>query len=153
MSGCTWERVASYIENGHKYLSTYGSSFVETKASSEVASKSTEYATIYEHNTEYDNTTIQKQVTEETRKQASINNYEKNYERYGDAIYETSTSGEFGSNTNFNNDFSSFFNFDRPFLVRGDAWSDTVSSGLFAFSNTSGDPHYLVGFRAVVCPI
>ena len=146
MSGCTWERVAMYIENGHDNLSLYGRTLTGT-------SKSTEYATIYEHNTNYDNETTQTDITEETRKRPSRNNYKQNDKKYGDAMYEVSTSGEFKSNTSFNNDYSVFSHFDDPFITFGGSWASNASSGLFAFSRTNGYSSYAVGFRAIVCPL
>ena len=144
MSGALHERAASYIANGNANLQEYGDSFVTTK--------STEYVTIYEYDSDYDTVEEGTEITDAKRKQASRNNYKQNYEKDGDAIYETSTSGEYQLRESFNADYSCFPEIDNPFITHGARWIDTDRAGMFAFWRNDGAPWYVCGFRAVVCP-
>ena len=151
MSGTTWERTAGYIANGNDKMGTYGSSFTTTKVSNNIDSESTAYATMYNHNTTYDKTGIT--ITDTTRKSSSRNNYKKNSTKYGDAVYEVSTAGEWNVSIGWNGDCTRFLHLDSPFFGRGGAWREESYAGLFSFTQTNGSPNYRDGFRAVVCPL
>ena len=151
MSGAAWERMAGYIANGNDNMSKYGSSFTTTRVSNNIDSESTMYATMYNHNTTYDNTGIT--ITDTTRESSSRNNYKQNYMKYGDSVYEVSTSGESSLARGWNSDYSHFVRLDCPFFVRGAAWSSNSGAGLFTFIYTHGSPYYRDSFRAVVCPL
>ena len=151
MSGATWERTAGYIANGNINIEKYANSFAVTGVSNDIDNESTMYATMYSHNTTYDNTEIT--IDDTTRKSASRENYKQNYMRYGDAVYEVSTAGEWTVSRGWNSDYSHFVRLDMPFFVRGADCTSSSGAGLFAVSATYGVPVYHHGFRAVVCPI
>ena len=151
MSGATCERTAAYIANGNAHMGKYASSFVTTTVSNNIDNESTIYATMYNHNTTYDNTGIT--ISNTTRKSSSRNNYKQNYMKYGDAVYEISTAGEWSVPKGWNNDYSGFLHLDGPFVIRGGRWSSGSAAGVFSFAHTYGDAHYSDGFRAVVCPL
>lgn len=73
--------------------------------------------------------------------------------RYGDAVYEVSTSGELSIAIGWDSDNSSFIHLISPFFVRGGDCGDTSGAGMFTFEVTSSIPYFLHGFRAVVCPL
>ena len=134
MSGGTWERVASYINNsiGAGNRNTYGASVVTGGA------KSTKYATVYLSN-ETDSTN-----TDDKRGEA---NYNVNNKIYGDAVRETSTKGS--EKLSWYSDYSYFPEGGSPFFIRGGYW-DSVGAGLFYFSRDCGNNNYNVGFRPVL---
>ena len=116
LSGGAWEYVATYIENGNAVLSN-GSSFTDQ-------TRSTKYATIYP----YDSSNDVLDTNYMTYKNANYG--------YGDAILETSSSGQ-GANSWFNG--HSVFAFkDTPFLVRGGYYDSGTAAGLFSFSGIGG---------------
>ena len=117
MSGTTWERTTGYIANGNDNMGKYGSSFTTTRISNNIDSESTIYTTMYTHSTAYDNTGVT--IDDTTNKSSSRNNYKQNYMRYGDAVYEVSTEGEWNISRGWNSDYSSFLRLDYPFFVRG----------------------------------
>ena len=67
---------------------------------------------------------------------------------YGDAILETSTTGE--NSTSWNGDYSLFSYADGPFFVRGGRYACEFVGGAFAFGVTYGGPVENDGFRAVL---
>jgi len=73
-------------------------------------------------------------------------------DRYGDAIYETSTSTS--GCTSWHGDHSSFITATSPFLRRGGYCSDSEGAGLFALYNnadlTSGAGASYISFRSVL---
>ena len=124
MSGGNWERVAAYVNNGHENLQTYGKSVVDGSA---------KYKEIYE------------QGTSDTQEL----NYNVAANKYGDAVYETSSSGT-SLSASWHNDYASFVNTSAPFSVRGGYRDRGASAGLFAFSGNAGEANVDVGFRVVV---
>ena len=90
MSGGAWEYVAAYVNNGNTNLTKYGASLVN---SSDARTKN-----VYT--------------------KASTDSYENNYQQnkgvYGDAVYETSTSGS-GAKSWYG-DYSNFPYTERSFL-------------------------------------
>lgn len=75
-------------------------------------------------------------------------NSNENIKRLGEAIWETSASGT--GATSWNEESSNFLNTIAPFSVRGGAWSDMSSAGLFSYSQNNGYCNNNVGFRAVL---
>ena len=150
MSGATWERIAGYIANANEYI-VYGSQFAKTTVSNDVENESTEYVTLYKHNTTYDNTSLD--VTEENKAIAANSNYKLNADKYGDAIYETSVLGGNTTQTAFNNNLSDYLRFWNAFMCAGGGWNYGDCSGMFAYGQSAGTPYYNDGFRAVVCPL
>ena len=136
LSGCVWERVSAYITNGNTSLTTYGKSYATLKTS-------TKYATIYPYNEVDDSNT---------------NNYleYKNAKYgYGDAVLETSTSETSTSEqeqlTNaWENNYSNYPYTHGTFFVRGGDCSNIDKAGIFAFTNATGNPQQVNGFRAIL---
>ncbi len=126
LSGCVWERTASYISNGNACLSSYGQSYANTTANiSGYQTFNTKWATVYPYNSSSD---------------TNINNYNIYLEKksttfgFGDAILETSTSG--ANSTSWNEDFSESFPYNNsPFFERGGYYGGNSNTGIFAFSN------------------
>jgi len=135
MSGGTWERVASYVNNQHSSLTTYGGANAgDFYGSDEEQNVSTAYKTVYMvGNGDYQSS-----------------NYEANKHFKGDAIYETSSQSNLGNGTW--NEASSYFPYsDRTFFVRGGGLTmDHAGNFYFGFSNGSGDIY--TTFRAALCP-
>ena len=148
MSGATWERVSAYVANGNV---AYGSSFAVSYISNNPEENSTEYATLYKHNEEYDNISIAQ--TGNNSRIACRNNYKLNYLNYGDAVYEISTTGEYKSRTSFNETYSTFASLKDPFIARGGCFNDGTRDGMTVFNYSDGGSICYDGFRAVVCPL
>ena len=71
-----------------------------------------------------------------------------NTKKYGDAIYETSSSKNY--NNSWYNDSSEFSNTRIPFLIRGGQFDDGISGGMFAFFREYGDANSTISFRPVL---
>ena len=140
LSGCVWERTASYISNGNACLSSYGQSYANTTENiNGYQTFNTKWATVYPYNSSSDSDT---------------NNYSAYSEKklttygFGDAVLETSTSGS--GTTSWNGDYSNFAHTTRPFFGRGGLCGDSSTAGTFAFSNAISNPHGEGGFRSVL---
>ena len=136
MAGGTLEKTASYVNNGHNNLK-YGKDFT-------FQGVSTKYATVYPHDPEKDNNNSSIEI-------ARIANYSKNVRIYGDAIRETSKSGE--GNTEWNSKLSNFMGFSDMFLCRGGDCFTGTKSGLFYIINHNGTSGFHTGFRSVLVSI
>ena len=141
MSGGTWERSASLVNNGNSRLNEFGSSLMYSLKDG----KSSEYVTVYETDTSVDNTGVS--WTDENLLKTNEANYKKNT-KYGDAIKETSTAGT--GNTSWNGDYSYFAGLYYPFFVRGGYCWDRSGAGLFYFGRCDGGSSYYAGFRSVL---
>ena len=141
MSGGTWERSASLVNNGNSRLNEFGSSLMYSLKDG----KSSEYVTVYETDTSVDNTGVS--WTDENLLKTNEANYKKNT-KYGDAIKETSTAGT--GNTSWNGDYSYFAGLYDPFFVRGGRYWDRGGAGLFYFYRGDGNSTYYAGFRSVL---
>ena len=75
-------------------------------------------------------------------------NYDLNTNRYGDALYETSTSGQ-GSNS-WDGDYSGYPAGANPILSRGGHSSSGSGAGLFSTTGASGLESNSIGFRPVI---
>jgi hypothetical protein len=122
MSGGSWEYTAAYVNNENVNLTTYGTS---------VLSAAAKYKDVYVS-------------SGDTR----AGNYEANSIIVGDAVYETSTSGE--SSAAWYSDYSYMPYSGGPFFVRGGYCSTTPGTGVFAFYSSTGNVHNSYGFRPVV---
>ena len=142
MSGGTWERTASIVNNGNSNLTTYGSQ-IKADLNNGV---STKYITVYPHDSSKDNTSISN--TDANINTASQANYVKNTKIYGDGIRETSTAGT--GTTSWNSDYSYFAGLYTPFFVRGGYYGYTSGAGLFSFCRNDGNSSYSNGFRTVL---
>ena len=128
MSGGTWERTASYINNGK---TGNGASVVVGKE------KSTKYATVYPYSDVGNNDD-----------EKGIANYKLNDKIYGDSVRETSTEGK--GATSWNGDHSDFPEGRYPFFLRGGHYGNGGTAGLSAFSRNGGGAHWAHGFRSVL---
>ena len=77
----------------------------------------------------------------------SQTNYTANKNKYGDAIWETSNSGDTDSELSWFNDSSSFLNSTNKVLKRGGYFADDTKAGLFSFSSSNGESNENIGFR------
>ena len=141
MSGGTWERSASLVNNGNSRLNEFGSSLMYSLKDG----KSSEYVTVYETDTSVDNTGVS--WTDGNLLKTNEANYNKNT-KYGDAIKETSTAGT--GNTSWNGDYSYFAGLYSPFFGRGGYSWDRSGAGLFFFARNDGLSRYGNGFRSVL---
>ena len=123
MSGGAWEYVAGYVNNGNSSLTSYGSSLVngDAKTKNVYSKASTDNAT---------------------------NNYNANSSKYGDAVYETSTSGS--GSTSWYGDYSDFPNAGGPFFQRGGHYTGGTDEGVFFFYNYYGGTSSYLSFRPVL---
>ena len=142
MSGGTWERTASIVNNGNSNLTTYGSQIMKELNNG----GSTKYITVYPHDSSKDNTSISN--TDANLNTANQANYVKNTKIYGDGIRETSTAGT--GKSSWYSDYSYFAGLYYPFFGRGGAYGATSGAGLFYFSRTDGNSSYSHGFRSVL---
>ena len=128
MSGGTWERTASYINNGK---TGNGVSVVVGKE------KSTKYATVYPYSDVGANDD-----------EKSVANYKLNDKIYGDSVRETSTKGI--ESSSWHGDYSYFTGGGVPFLNRGGAYGHGDNAGLSAFHCFNGHAIWDHGFRSVL---
>ena len=142
MSGGTWERTASIVNNGNSNLTTYGSQIMADLNNG----GSTKYITVYPHDSSKDNTSISN--TDANINTASQANYVKNTKIYGDGIRETSTAGT--GTTSWYSDYSYFAGLNNPFFIRGGYYGHTSGAGLFCFGRNDGYSSYGGGFRSVL---
>ena len=128
MSGGTWERTASYINNGK---TGNGASVVVGKE------KSTKYATVYPYSDVGANDD-----------EKSVANYKLNDKIYGDSVRETSTEGK--GSTSWYGDYSYFPEGGHPFFARGGYYGCGGVAGLSAFIRANGHAGWYPGFRSVL---
>ena len=95
MSGGSFEYVAAYVNNGNISLTSYGSSLINGNSKT-------------------------KNVYSKASSDSNENNYNANFSKYGDAVYETSMSGS--RSTSWYDDYSGFPNTSYPFFIRGGYW-------------------------------
>ena len=112
MSGGTWEYVAAYVNNGNGNLTSNGSSLVNGDEKT-------------------------KNVYTKANSDSYENNYQQNKGVYGDAVYETSTSGS--ESTSWYGDYSYFPYLSSPFFIRGGGNSGGSNAGVFYFSGSGGN--------------
>ena len=75
--------------------------------------------------------------------------YEANKDKYGNAIWETSSSGN-ASNYSWNNDYSHSIYSSDFFVLRGGRAKFSTQAGLFSFVGYNGSNHWGYGFRPVL---
>ena len=123
MSGGAWEYVAAYVDNGNGNLTSYGKSLVNGDPKT-------------------------KNVYSKASSENQTNNYNANAGVYGDAVYETSTSGN--GTTSWYSDYSYFPGADWPFFLRGGIYSSGSGAGVFYFDYSGGDGYSGRSFRPVL---
>ena len=117
MAGGAFETVAAYVNNS--FIQDTNSE--QYKNGEEIINSSKRYKEVYN-------------VAEEDSRD---NNYLENANVYGDAIYETSSSGNSGFNSWFEG-YSYSPSTNTPFYVRGGGYNIGASTSIFAFSPTAG---------------
>ena len=127
MSGGATEYVAAYVNNGHSYLTKYGKSLVN----------STDAKT--------------KNVYAKASSDSNTNNYNQNAGVYGDAVYETSSSGS--ETLSWYGEYSYFPSGDAPFFERGGYYDFGFTTGMFHFLWDSGGGYSDSSFRPVLVAI
>ena len=127
MSGGAWEYVAAYVNNGNTNLTKYGASLVN---SSDARTKN---------------------VYTKASSDSYENNYQQNKGVYGDAVYETSTSGN--GTTSWYSDYSNFPGASYPFFVRGGNYDNGSVAGVFCFGGNVGGGSSGRSFRPVLVAI
>ena len=125
MSGGSWEYMADYLANGTTSPVTYFKQNVDSK-----------------YKTEYQGSGATSSTEDRTA------NYEANSNRYGDALWETSS----GANGQYswNNDYSNFPYLSRPFFFHGGTFGNSSGAGLFYFDVATGGTGGDYGFRPVL---
>ena len=125
MSGGSWEYMADYLANGTTSYVTYFKQNVDNK-----------------YKTEYQGSGATSSTEDRTA------NYNANNNRYGDALWETSS----GANGQYswNNDYSYFPYLSNPFFIRGGRFDNSSGAGLFCFYNATGGTYHIFGFRPVL---
>ncbi len=128
MAGGSWEYMASFLSNGtSSYATTMkGDNYTDTEKS---------YMEKYAGNG---------QTSSLEDRQA---NYDANSQKYGDAIYETSSAG--ARSTSWNADYSNFPYLTNPFFIRGGNFIHSPNAGVFAFAQRTGEGSRTYGFRSV----
>ena len=130
LSGGAWEYVASYVDNGHAYLTSRGGTLTDE--------------------TNMHTKQVYKASASDGTSDTRAENYALNSAVYGDAVYETSKSSD-SSSGSWHSDYSSFPYTSTPFFVRGVRGSNGGSAGVFAFRYVYGGTGIDYGFRAVLC--
>ena len=148
MTGGIYERTAAYIANGNANLKRYGESIAYN--GNILKTESTKYTTAYPFNEK--DSKGNKITNIDT---ASQQNFVANSKIYGDAVRETNN-GKAGTSesewnySSWSRDYSYFPALSVPFFKRGGGLWDGSHAGVCAFSRSSGDSYYDVGFRAVL---
>ena len=132
MSGCGYEYVASYVNNGHDNITnaSYGGVIGDTNTSNSPL----HLKQVYSSDGSGGSST-------------AATDYAKNAGVYGDAVYETSSSAS--GSTSWYDDCSYFPRSSGPFFLRGGNCGNTSSAGLFCFSSDTGAAYTYFGFRVV----
>ena len=86
-------------------------------------------------------------VYDKVSPESAQNNYEATINRYGDAIWETSSSGS-GENNSWHGAYSMFIFSSNPWLVRGGHASGSAP-GIFYFKHYSGNSNNSYSFRPI----
>ena len=90
-----------------------------------------------------------KYVDKYTETTGSISTYYGNTTKYGDAVYETSSSG-YGDTGSWDSSYSNFPDSSYPVFVRGGRAVSGSSAGVFAFINHTGEANTDGSFRPVL---
>ena len=123
MSGGAWEYVAAYVNNENANLTNYGKSLVDGDQKT-------------------------KNVYAKASTDDNPNNYNQNKGVYGDAVYETSTSGR--GTTSWYSDYSIFPGTSSPFFKHGGTYGDGSYAGVFCFNGNNGYGDSFHSFRPVL---
>ena len=152
MSGGALEYTASYLNNGHDNLMTYGND--STNSGYNLVDNSNKSVDILKTKQIYDSNATAGEST--TASGESIRELDYNLCKdsdgtlrvYGDAVYETSEECNGGG---WCNDNPSFSNSSYPFFGRGGCYYSASNAGVFTFDDVSGRDGGSHGFRPVIC--
>ena len=122
MNGGAWEYVAAYIDNS---TTNYGLSLINGENKT-------------------------KNVYIKATADNIIDNYNKNKNIYGDAIYETSNNVIDPWNKGWYSDYTAFPENAFPFFIRGGSRSYSSEAGIFCFNRHLGDSSNNFSFRPVL---
>ena len=128
MSGAA-EYSAAYINNGNSNLTTYSSNLINAEA---------KYKDVY-------SATATDGISD-----TQAGNYALASSKYGDAVWETSSSGN--GSTSWFSDHSTFQFTTDPLFSRGGSSGLTTSAGIFAFGYYTGEGRSIYSFRVVLIP-
>ena len=123
MSGGAYEYVAAYLNNGNGALTDNGSSLVNGDEKT-------------------------KNVYSKGISDSNTNNYNVNSNKYGDAVYETSTKSS--GTTSWYSDYSNFSYTNFPFFARGGHYNGGNNAGAFSFGFGNGNSNSYDSFRPVL---
>ncbi len=137
MSGGAHERVAAYIDN----------SYVKESGTEGAASSNNRYKA---GKALIEGASYTKDVYAIGTTDSSTNNYTANQGKYGDAVYETSSTGS--GSASWYQDLSNIPYTTSPFFYRGGSYSNTANTGIFYFSGTYGTAGTYYTFRPVLAP-
>lgn len=140
MGGGAWEITSALINNGNESIQLFSSILLNELTNENGEISSNKYITLYDCVL----------PENEVHSQATRDNFNINSNRYGDAIFETSTDG-YSTVKSWNEVCSLFMAGDYTITGRGGAGGK--SSGIFAYTRGKGRASYHDSFRAVVCPI
>ena len=142
MGGGAWELISSMINNGNENIQNFASALLEeiTKENGEISSN--KYITLYDCVLPED----------EVHSQATRDNFSANTNRYGDAVFETSTDG-YSTVKSWNEGYSMFTAGSYPIISRSGNFKAGKRGGLFAYTRGKGRAVASDSFRAVICPI
>jgi hypothetical protein len=130
LSGGAWEDVSVVLANGNSSISTYGENLNVTTSS--------KYITVYT-----------KGSSDTRSTNYSANNYASTNKKFGDAVYETSSSYESSSGA-WNTDYSYFSVTSTPFFRRGGYFNNGSNGGIFAFYHSDGEVLFNIRFACRV---
>ncbi len=128
ISGGAYEYVAAYVNNGSSILTTYGKNVYEAEA---------RYKDVYKATS-----------TSGSDSQSGNYNLLTPTEKYGDAVYETSSS--YSDSTSWYADHSDFPGSLSPFFERGGGHLSDWAAGLFYFYYNRGNDNSGYSFRVVL---
>ena len=128
MSGGAYEYVAAYLNNGNSYLTTYGSTLVSA------SDKYKEVYSVGSSDTRVDNYAVSTPANG----------------KYGDAVYETSSSSDSPYTNSWNSDYFSFSYTNSPFFIRGGVSGSTSGAGVFSFNGSTGNSYGSSSFRVAL---
>ena len=158
MAGGAWEYMANSIEEGD--------GDTQKNQLTELNKYIPNFATIYKGKKD-DGKITDSKGNEVDDRLGRLANYKENKEVYGDAIWETSSANQKGTEDDkakkivdsenekyiydnaWNGDYSSFYRRMYPFFRRGGYFNSSNYVGVFSFSNAYGGTDSSSGFRVV----
>ena len=138
LSGGAWEYISAFINNGYFRAQMYGGTGQGYLLENNL---NTKYKTIYV------NSANDKGNMQFNSNDGNVN-YLLNFQKRGDAIYETSINGY--GNSSWNANASLFPQQDVPFMLRGGDIASGKSCGLFSFNCSTGQANASDGYRIVL---